>query len=128
MMIVVYVYLSLCNELNRDVDFCIVDRFSCYARIYICQCKSCKKDSRILMQSMINKRLQNWCLFINRCRNRFIILNDLNRHLITNNICECNIIYINMNFLSDISSSSSIYNNIMSKKKIEERKKERKRK
>ena len=31
-----------------------------------------------------------------------------------------------MSFLHDISSSSSIYNNIMSKKKIEERKKERK--
>ena len=31
-----------------------------------------------------------------------------------------------MSFLHDVSSSSSIYNNVMSKKKIEERKKERK--
>ena len=41
-------------------------------------------------------------------------------------ICECNIIYINMNFLHDVSSSSSTYSNVMSKKKIKKRKKERK--
>ena len=65
-MIFVYIYLLLCNELNRDIDFYIIDKFLRYARIYACQCKSCKKDFRILMQSMINKRLHDQCLFINR--------------------------------------------------------------
>ena len=58
-MIFVHIYLSLCNELNRDVDFCIVDKLLHHARIHIYQCKSCKKNSRILMQSMINKRLHD---------------------------------------------------------------------
>ena len=58
-MIFMYVDLLLCNELNHDVDFCIVDRFSRYARIHTYQCKSYKKNSRILMQSMINKRLHD---------------------------------------------------------------------
>ena len=35
-MIFVYVYLSLCNKLSRDADFCIVDKLSRHARIYAC--------------------------------------------------------------------------------------------
>ena len=58
-MIFVYVDLSLYNELNHDTDFCIVDKLSRHARIHAYQCKSCKKNSRILMQSMINKRLHD---------------------------------------------------------------------
>ena len=52
-----YVYLSLCNKLNCNVDFCIVDKLLRHARIHAYQCKSCKKDFRILMQQMINKCL-----------------------------------------------------------------------
>ena len=43
-----------------------------------------------------------------------------------NKICKCNIIYISINLLHEISSSLSTYNNVMLKKKIKERKKKRK--
>ena len=82
-MIFMYVYLLLCSELNRDADFCIIDKFLHHARIHACRCKSCKKNFRILMQSTINRRLHDQCLFINYYQNHFIILNDLSRHLIT---------------------------------------------
>ena len=54
-----YICLSLYNELNYDIDLCIVDKFLHHVRIHIYQYKLYKENSRILMQSMINKRLHN---------------------------------------------------------------------
>ena len=56
-MIFMYVYLLLCSELSRNINFCIVDKLLRYARIHACQCKLCKKNFRILIQQMINKHL-----------------------------------------------------------------------
>ena len=43
-------YLLQCIDLNRDADVCNTDRHSRYIHTHICQCRSCTKDSRRLLE------------------------------------------------------------------------------